>query len=339
MITDLLKQVVDRRDLTDTEAERAMDAIIAHEATDIQIGAFIAAMTTKGATPVEIAAFSRAMMKSALQMHPEVGGLLVDTCGTGGDGANTFNISTASAFVAAGAGIPVVKHGNNRVSSRCGSADVLACLGVAIDAPPAVVKTAIETAGIGFLYAKTHHPAMRHAGRAREEIGIRSFFNILGPVSNPASAHARLLGVYSPELTEPLAEVLRLLGVRTAMVVHGAGLDEITTTGTTKVTMLRETGAIHTFTITPESVRVAPAECCDLAGGDPPLNARIITEILDGEKGPCRDIVLLNAGAAIYLGGGARSIRDGIGRAETSIDAGRAAEKLARLREITGGGE
>ena len=337
MIPEYLKRVTDNRDLTGPEAEHAMNTIISGEATDIQIGGFIAAMTTKGPTPVEIAAFSRAMMKSAIQIHPDVDGLLVDTCGTGGDGLNTFNISTASAIVAAGAGIPVVKHGNSSVSSRCGSADVLRTLGVAIDAPPEIVKFSVETVGIGFLYAKLLHPAMKNAGRAREELGIPSFFNILGPISNPASAQARLLGVYRPDLTEPLAEVLRLLGVRNAMVMHGSGLDEITTTGTTKVSMFRDAGSVHTFCMTPEEFGISRAELCDISGGDASLNARIITEILDGEKGPCRDIVLLNAAAAIHLGGRARSMKDGITMAEMSIDSGRAAETLNNLIEISRG--
>ncbi len=337
MITEYLKRVVDRQDLTAPEAEHVMNILISGEATDIQIGGFISAMSTKGATPMEIAAFSRAMMTSAVQIHPNIGGLLVDTCGTGGDGLNTFNISTASAIVTAGAGIPVVKHGNTSVSSRCGSADVLKTLGVAIDAPPEVVKSSIETAGIGFLYAKLHHPAMKHAGRAREELGIRSIFNILGPVSNPASAHARLLGVYSPDLTDTLAEVLRLLGVRNAMVMHGSGLDEITTTGSTKISMFRDNGDVHTFSMAPEEFGIPRAELCDISGGDASVNARIITDILNGEQGAPRDIVMLNAAAAIYLGGGARNLNDGIRMAQMSIDSGNAAEKLNKLIEMSRG--
>jgi len=337
MITESLLKVVTNEDLTDSEAEGAMNAIISGGATDIQIGAFIAAMTTKGPTPEEIAAFVSAMMRSAVKINPEVDGMLLDTCGTGGDGLNSFNISTASAIVTAGAGIPVVKHGNRSISSRCGSADVLERLGVNLDAPPEAAKYSVEKAGISFLYAKTHHPAMRYAGKARKEIGIRSFFNILGPLSNPASAKARLLGVYDPGLTETLAEVLLIMGVKDAMVVHGSGLDEISTTGETRISMPLQDGSIKTFYITPEEFGIKRAALSEISGGGAADNAKIITEILEGETGACRDIVLLNSAAAIYLGGGARNMKDGIKLAEMSIDSGKAAGKLMKLIEITGG--
>ncbi|UUX92578.1 anthranilate phosphoribosyltransferase [Methanoplanus endosymbiosus] len=339
MITESLFKAVNRETLTVTEAESAMDAIISGRTTDAQIGAFIAAMMTKGTTSGEIAAFASAMMRASVQVRPEVSGMLVDTCGTGGDGLNTFNISTASAIVTAGAGIPVVKHGNRSVSSRCGSADVLEELGVNIDAAPDAVKLSIEENGIGFLYAKNHHPAMRYAGRAREEIGIRSFFNILGPVSNPASADARLLGIYDPELTETIADVLRIMGVRNAMVVHGCGLDEITTTGETKISMFRGRGETETFYLTPEEFGIQRAELSDISGGDAGRNAEIIRDILNGRRSACRDIVLMNSAAAIYISGNAGSIHDGIGMAEMSIDSGNAAEKLSRLIKATGGEE
>jgi len=335
MITDYIFKAVSGQNLTVTEAENAMDTIISGDATDIQIGAFITAMSAKGTNPEEIAAFSSAMMRSAVKISPDVCGTAVDTCGTGGDGLNTFNISTASAIVTAGAGIPVVKHGNRSVSSSCGSADVLEELGVNINADVKTVELSLNKAGIGFLYAKKHHPAMRHAGRAREELGMRSFFNILGPISNPASAGARLLGVYDPKLTVKIAEVLHILGVKDAMVVHGSGLDEITTTGKTKISLFKSRGKIETYYITPENFGLKRAAMSDLKGGDPSYNAKVITGILEGKTGPRRDIVLLNSAAAIYLGGGAGSIEEGIEMAEISIDSKEAARTLMKLKDIT----
>jgi anthranilate phosphoribosyltransferase len=262
--------------------------------------------------------------------------VLVDTCGTGGDYSHTFNISTASAFVAAGAGVPVVKHGNRSVSSSCGSADVLSALGVNIAVDPAAQAKIVETVGIGFFFAPSHHPAMRHVMGARQQIGCRTVFNILGPLANPAGAQAQVVGVYHPDLTRTLAEVFRILGLSRAMVVHGNGLDEITTTGETIVTEVGG-GVIHTYTITSGMFGIAPAQLTDIAGGDATRNARIIREILQGEKGAARDIVLMNAGAAIYIGGLADDLRKGIALAAHSIDSGNACARLDSLIAATQG--
>ena len=313
-----------------------MGTIMGGDATQSQIGAFLAALRMKGETPEEIAAFARVMRRHAVTVIPVTNRMLVDTCGTGGDGAHTFNISTASALVAAGAGVPVVKHGNRSVSSTCGSADVLSALGVNLAVDPARQATIVEKTGIAFLFAPSHHPAMRHVMAARQELGCRTVFNILGPLANPAGAQAQVLGVYNPDLTRPIAEVLRILGLSRAMVVHGSGLDEITTTGETQVCEL-EGSAIRAYTLTPAAFGIAPASLSDLRGGAPQENARIIREILAGERGASRDIVLLNAGAAIYTGGQARDLHEGIGRAAVSIDSGSALARLDSLVEATQG--
>ncbi|MDD1651590.1 MAG: anthranilate phosphoribosyltransferase, partial [Methanomicrobiales archaeon] len=240
------------------------------------------------------------------------------------------------AFVAAGAGIPVVKHGNRSVSSRCGSADLLEAAGVGLAVPPPLLADICERIGICFLYAPAHHPAMKHVLAPRREIGIRTVFNLLGPLSNPAGADVQLTGVYTPELTEKVADVLRLLGTRRAMVVHGDGLDEITTTGGTDVAELID-GVICTYRIHPSTFGIPVATRADLAGGDPAASARVLREILGGERGPLRDIVVLNAAAAIHLAGGARDIHEGLRVAASSVDTGAALEKLDRLVEATGG--
>jgi anthranilate phosphoribosyltransferase len=260
--------------------------------------------------------------------------MLVDTCGTGGDGGGTFNISTTAAFVAAGAGVPVVKHGNRSVSGRCGSADVLATLGVNLAVDPNEQARIVEQAGIAFLFAPQHHPAMRHVMAARQEIGCRTVFNILGPLTNPGGAEAQVLGVYNESLTRTMAEVLRLLGLSRAMVVHGSGIDEITTTGETTVSELYR-GVIRSYTISPGAYGIAIADIGDLAGGDAETNARITREVLSGERGACRDIVLMNAGAAIYVGGCAGDLREGINLAGRSIDSGSARARLDALIEAT----
>jgi anthranilate phosphoribosyltransferase len=303
-------------------------------ATPSQIGAFLTALRMKGETPEEIAAFARVMHRHAVTVTPVTQKTLVDTCGTGGDGTHTFNISTASALVAAGAGIPVVKHGNRSVSSTCGSADVLSALGVNLAVDPTRQAKIVEQVGIAFLFAPNHHPAMRHVMAARQELGCRTIFNILGPLANPAGAQAQVLGVYNPDLTRPMAEVLRILGISRAMVVHGSGLDEITTTGDTRVCEL-DNGTINTYALNPKTFGIAQASLSDLRGGDPQENARIIREILGGERGAGRDIVLLNAGAAIYIGGQARDLHEGIGRAASSVDSGDARARLDALVEAT----
>jgi anthranilate phosphoribosyltransferase len=335
-IPRILQQLVEGRDLSDDDAHRMMGMIMDGQVTPAQTGAILTALRMKGETSHEIAAMARAMRERALVITPRFATTSVDTCGTGGDGTGTFNISTAAAFVAAGAGVPVVKHGNRSVSSRCGSADVLEALGVGLAVPPPLLGEICERIGICFLYAPAHHPAMKHVLGPRKEIGIRTAFNLLGPLSNPAGASAQLMGVYAPALTEKLADVLRLLGTARAMVVHGNGLDEITTTGETAVAELSG-GTIRHYRIDPRTFGLPVASRDDLLGGDAAANARIFLEILGGERGPLRDIVLLNAAAAIHLGGIARDLREGIRAAAVSIDSGAARTKLDRLIEATGG--
>jgi anthranilate phosphoribosyltransferase len=336
MFSEAINRLADHQDLTAEEATGIMDVIMDGRASQAQIGAFLLALRMKGETPREIAAFAGVMRRHAIPVRPSVEGMLVDTCGTGGDGTRTFNISTASAFVAAGDGVPIVKHGNRSVSSMCGSADVLTELGVDISVAPELQAKIVEQAGIAFLFAPHHHPAMRHVMAARQEIGCRTVFNLLGPLANPACAQAQVLGVYRPGLTGTVADVLRLLGLSRAMVVHGNGLDEITTTGETLVAELDGRGT-RTFTLTPGTFGIPTAVLEDLVGGDAQVNARIIREILDGERGAPRDIVLMNAGAAIYVGGRAGDLHEGIERAASSIDSGRARARLDALISATRG--
>lgn len=325
-----------RMNLTTGEATSAMQMMMTGRATDAQVGAFLTAMSMKGETTAEIAACAAVLREHAASIRPQVTGTLVDTCGTGGDMRGTFNISTTAAFVAAGAGISVVKHGNRSVSSRCGSADLLERLGVCLTIPPEETCRIIEEIGIGFLYAPLHHPAMKSVAGPRKEIGTRSLFNILGPLANPAGAEAQLLGVYRPELTEMVAEALMILGTQRAMVVHGDGLDEITTTGVTQVSELKN-GTVEQYELRCSDFGIPEADPVALTGGDDKDNAAIFRKVLRGDEGPARDIVLLNAGAAICIGGRAASLEEGISRAETSIDSGRAQEKLNTLLEMTGG--
>ena len=332
---DAIAAAIAGRNLSPAEAEAVMETIMTGQATQAQIGAILTALRMKGETPEEIAAFARVMRAHAVRVNPRVTGTLVDTCGTGGDGAQTFNISTAAAFVAAGAGVPIVKHGNRGVSSRCGSADVLSALGVAVGTVPAEkLANIVDSVGMVFLFAPNHHPATRHVMAARQELGCRTVFNILGPLANPAGAGAQVLGVYDQKLTGPVAEVLRLLGVSRALVVYGSGLDEITVTGETRVTEL-DGDRITNYTLAPEQFGLARAAPADLLGGDPEENARIVRAVLAGKKGAARDIVLMNAGAAIYVGGRAGTLAEGIRLAADSIDSGRAAQKLDALVAAT----
>jgi anthranilate phosphoribosyltransferase len=333
-IKETISRLIERQNLTPEEAGRVMGTIMEGSTTQSQIGAFLTALRMKGETPEEIAAFAGVMRRHAVTVKPVTEKTLVDTCGTGGDGTHTFNISTASAFVAAGAGVPVVKHGNRSVSSSCGSADVLSALGLNLAVDPGQLAGIVEQVGIAFFFAPNHHPAMRHVMPVRQELGCRTVFNILGPLSNPAGAQAQVLGVYTPQLTRPMAEVLRILGISHAMVVHGSGLDEITTTGDTFVCEL-DNGMVTTYTLNPAMFGISSASLSDLRGGNIQENARIIREILNGEHGACRDIVLLNAGAAIYTGGQARDLREGIGCAASSIDSGNAGTRLDALIEAT----
>lgn len=333
MLKKLIARVIDGADLGEDEARVAMELIMNGEATPAQIASLVTALRMKGETVEEITGCARAMRSRAtrvLTRHP----LVVDTCGTGGDGGGTFNISTTAAFVVAGAGVTVAKHGNRSVSSRSGSADVLEALGIRLDLTPEQVGRCLDEIGIGFLFAPSLHGAMRHAAGPRREIGFRTIFNLLGPLTNPAGAQAQLLGVFRPDLTEKLARVLKNLGTVHALVVHGGGLDEITLSGPTRVSEVVN-GEIRTYEVEPEELglRKAPPEA--LQGGEPCDNALITLEVLQGAGGPRRDVTLANAGAALVAAGAASDLRAGVRLAEDSIDSGRALAKLIALRKLT----
>jgi anthranilate phosphoribosyltransferase len=332
MIREAIAGIVRGEDLRETEMMPVMKEIMEGEATPAQIAAFITALRIKGETVAEVTGAARIMRQKATRIDAR-SSVVVDTCGTGGDGLNTFNISTTAAFVVAAAGLTVAKHGNRAVSSGCGSADVLEALGVKIDAAPEIVEECLQQIGIGFLFAPRLHGAMKFAIGPRREIGIRTIFNMLGPLTNPAGATAQLIGVYDPRLTEMFAGVLKNLGTKRAFVVHGAdGLDEATVTGPTRVAELKE-GLITTYDIDPVELFGAISDPADLRGGDAEANARITTEILSGETGARRGIVVLNAALAIVAGGKARTIREGIAVAEACIDSGAALKKLRELIE------
>jgi len=331
---DAIAFLAEGRNLLPSQMERSMESIMEGQATPAQIGAFLMGLRVKGETSAEVSAAARIMRQKAVRLDCRANTVL-DTCGTGGDGKNTFNISTAAAIVAAGAGAIVAKHGNRSVSSLCGSADVLAELGVNLDAEPDLVEECISEIGIGFLFAPKLHPAMKHAIGPRKDMGIRTLFNLLGPLSNPAGASAQLLGVFHPTLTETFARVLADLGSRHAMVVHGLdGLDEITIAGPTRVCELKD-GAIRTYNLDPEPYVDRLARTDDLEGGDAVENARIIQGILKGESGPRRDVTVLNAGAALVVAGKAADLREGVEAASRSIDVGLAREKLEALVEMS----
>ncbi len=332
---DVIASLLAGVDLSPDKAKAVMQYIMDGNATDAQIGSFLTALHIKGESIEEISAFAEVMRDHAILIHPGSCGMRVDTCGTGGDGKKTFNISTAAAFVTAAAGVCVVKHGNRSASGSCGSADLLEALGVRIDISPTRVTEIVEDIGIGFLFAQVHHPAMRHVAAARREIGFRSVFNILGPLSNPAFATAQLLGVYSPSLCVPLAHVLSALGVQQAMVVHGDGLDEMTITGKTVVAELNNR-TVTSYELDCREYGFSYADGKTLRGGDPATNAAIIKSVFSGKPGPQQDIVALNAGAAIYLGGGSPNISAGIQRALLMIQTGAVEEKLDQLIQATG---
>lgn len=336
-IRGAIAHVLSGGDLTTMEAESVMEQIMEGEATPAQIGGFLIALRSKGETMEEVAGFARAMRGYAIPVRPRRS-LVVDTCGTGGDGAGTFNISTVAAFVVAGAGLAVAKHGNRSVSSQCGSADVLEALGVNLDLAPAGVAASIDELGIGFLYAPHHHPAMKHAIGPRREMGVRTVFNILGPLTNPARAQVQVLGVYDGTLTDLMARVLGSLGSRAAFVVHGAGgLDELSTLGPNRVTRL--TGdRVDTFQLDPQALGLPRADLRDLQGGSPEKNAAIAHRILEGEQGPRRDIVLLNASAALVAAGVAENLPEGLHVAARSIESGAARAKLDELVAFTNNG-
>jgi anthranilate phosphoribosyltransferase len=335
MIKETINKVIQNQDLTETEMVETMDEIMSGNASPAQIGAFITALRMKGETIAEITGAAKVMRKKAAKIQVAGDSVVVDTCGTGGDQAHTFNISTTAAFVVAAAGLTVAKHGNRSVSSKCGSADLLMTLGVNIQAEIQRVEECLNEIGIGFLFAPMMHSAMKYAIGPRREIGIRTIFNVLGPLTNPAGAHSQLIGVYSQALTDPLASVLGNLGTNHAFVVHGSdGLDEITLTGKTFVSELKY-GNISSFELDPKDYGMDYCEKEDLLGGDSKENAEISTKILKGEKGAKRDVVVLNAAVAITAGERAENISAGIKAAKEAIDSGAAFEKLSKLIELT----
>jgi anthranilate phosphoribosyltransferase len=341
IIAEAVRALVDRKDLSRIEAAAAMEAIMSGAATDAQIAAFLTALRMKGETVEELIGFAQVMRQKAVKVRTrasEVVGatgtdreMLIDTAGTGGDASGTFNVSTATAFVVAGAGLKVAKHGNRSVSSLCGSADVVETLGINIELSAAKVARCVDEVGIGFLYAPLLHTAMKHVMAARREMGIRTVFNMLGPLTNPAGANAQVIGVYSDALTEPLARALAELGTLRAYVVHGDdGLDEISNTGPSHISEVRE-GVVRSSTVRPEDFGLPRSSLQDLRGGDREENAEIVRHVLAAEAGPRRDIVLMNAAAALVVGGKAHDFKEGVALAAESVDSGAAAAKLAGL--------
>ncbi|NLT67253.1 MAG: anthranilate phosphoribosyltransferase [Acidobacteria bacterium] len=344
-IVDGIKRVVEGQHLSLSEAESIMNEIMTGKATDAQIASFLTALRMKAETVDELIGFAKVIREKASPVRPRSAvnasfsgtdrEMLVDTCGTGGDATGTFNISTATAFVVAGAGVRVAKHGNRSVSSLCGSADVVEALGIRIDIPADAVARCIDEVGIGFLYAPLLHDAMRFVVLARREMKIRTVFNLLGPICNPARATAQVLGVYNEDLTEVMAQVLCELGTERAFVVHGSdGLDEITITGESKISEVRD-GEVRTYYVTPEDFGIARAPISAIQGGDAKENAVIIHEILSNRGGPRQNVVLLNAAAGLVVGGKASGLREGIQLARESIASGRALSCLERLIELT----
>lgn len=334
MIKEAIAKIIEREDLTEDEMIAVMNEIMSGEATDAQIGAFITGLNMKVESIDEITGAAKVMRQKVHRINAGRG-TVVDTCGTGGDGSGTFNISTTAAFIAAGAGIRVAKHGNRSISSQSGSADVLQSLGVNIEIKPEKIEECIDKVGIGFLFAPALHGAMKYAIGPRREVGIRSIFNLLGPLTNPAGASCQVIGVYEEDLTEPIAKVLEKLGSKHALVVHGMdGLDEITLATTTQITEVSN-GSMRTYQIFPEDFGLDKCREDALTGGTPDENAKITMAILNGEKGPKRDISLLNAGAAIVAGGGAQGLVEGYKIAAESVDSGAALKKLEKLKEMT----
>lgn len=338
MIREAIGRLLAGEALAEDEAAQVMEEIMAGQAEEAQIAAYLVALRLRGETVEVIAGSARAMRAHALRVEARVEPL-VDTCGTGGDGAGTINISTAAALVAAGAGVAVAKHGNRGVSSPSGSADVLEALGVRVDLEPDQVRRCIEEAGIGFLFAPRYHPGMRFAGPTRRALGIRTLFNVLGPLANPAGADRQVTGVYALEWVEPLAQVLDRLGCREAMVVHGLdGVDELSISGPTQVVHLRE-GHLRPFRVEPEDVGLKRYPREAVRGGSPQENARRIEAALEGERGAVRDVMLLNAAAALVVAGQAEDLREGVARAAEAVDSGAARDRLERLRRLAGAPE
>jgi len=332
--TQNLNTIIAGNDLDQEKSASMLMDIFSGTISEAQIGAFMAALATKGETFEELAGAARAMRRKATRVQA-LSKKVIDTCGTGGDSSGSFNISTTTAFVVAGAGVTVAKHGNRSISSKCGSADVLEALGINLSVDPEIVEEAINEIGIGFMFAPMYHGSMKYAMKARMDCGIRSIFNMLGPLTNPAAASCQLLGVFAPELTEMFARALQLLGVKKAFVVHGHdGMDEITTTGLTRVTELNG-ATIKSYDLDPLAYFSDYATAADLLGGDVKENAAITMAILKGEKGPRRDIVILNSAAALVAADVASDIKDGIVKAENAVDSGKALEKLEALAAYT----
>lgn len=329
----LIAKAADGSELAREEARRAFDIMMSGDATPSQMGGFLMALRVRGETVGEITGAAEAMRGKMLTMEAPAGA--IDTCGTGGDAKGTYNISTAAAFVVAGAGVPVAKHGNRALSSKSGAADVLTALGVNIEAEMDLVKKALQEAGTCFLMAPRHHAAMRHVGPTRVELGTRTIFNLLGPLCNPCQVKRQILGVFSPAWVEPLAKVLKGLGHEHAWVVHGAdGLDELSTTGASKVAELKD-GKITTFEVTPEDAGLERATLDDLLGGDAKTNAHALAAMLGGERGPLRDVVLLTSAAALIVAGKAETLEAGVKLAAASVDEGKAQQVLDRLVAVT----
>ncbi len=326
---EIIAKVATGESLSEDEASEAFDIMMSGRATPSQIGGFLMSLRVRGETVPEIVGAVKVLRSKAVPVKAPAGS--IDTCGTGGDAKGTYNISTATAFVVAGAGIPVAKHGNRSISSKSGSSDVLSALGVKLDITPETVSNCIENAGLGFMFAPAHHSAMKHVGPSRVELGTRTIFNLLGPLSNPANTKHQIIGVFDKKWIEPIAQVLKTLGSETVWVVHGSdGMDELTTTGVSYIAELKG-GDIRTLEISPEDFNLKKATPSDLSGGEAEHNAQAIRELLDGQEGPLKDIVLLNAGAAIYVAGKAETVQQGIDIAKSSISDGKAKAALENL--------
>lgn len=330
MFTALLEKLMRHEDLTTEEAADAMREVMEGRATPAALGALLSALVMKGERPAEVVGFARTMRDHAVKLAAPPGDVF-DTCGTGGDRSGTFNISSAAALVVAACGVRVAKHGNRSVSSRCGSADVFEQLGVNISAPAPVVERSLHETNIAFFFAPTFHPSMKHAAQTRRELGIRTAFNLLGPLTNPAGARRQIVGVPRPELADLVARALLMLGADRAWVVHGVdGIDEISTTGYTRVLECRD-GGVNAFYVHPAEFGIPKAAPVDLQGGDAAQNASIVRDVLDGKRGAPRDVVLLNAGAALFVAGAASSVGDGIAMAASAVDRGAAKTTLERM--------
>jgi anthranilate phosphoribosyltransferase len=330
MFTALLEKLMRHEDLTTEEAADAMREVMEGRATPAALGALLSALVMKGERPAEVVGFARTMRDHAVKLAAPPGEVF-DTCGTGGDRSGTFNISSAAALVVAACGVKVAKHGNRSVSSRCGSADLFEQLGVNISAPAPVVERSLHETNIAFFFAPTFHPSMKHAAPTRRELGIRTAFNLLGPLTNPAGARRQIVGVPRPELADLVARALLMLGADRAWVVHGVdGIDEISTTGYTRVLECRD-GNVNAFYVHPAEFGIPKASPADLQGGDAAQNASIVRDVLDGKRGAHRDVVLLNAGAALFVAGAASSVREGIALAASALDGGAVKATLERM--------